>query len=576
MIHPELQILQDDELPSVDDALTPVYPTTEGLSQKQLRRIIAQATTYVGERGGITELVSRKLFEATSRCPEVCALELSAWQAIADVHTPSPEVRWSAIIDGTHPAIVRLSFEELLANRICLATMHERDPGETAPALHATGSLSDALEKQLPFEMTGAQRRAVAEIGGDLRESTPMNRLLQGDVGSGKTLVAAMAALHAIEAGKQCALMAPTELLAEQHYRTLSEWLMPLDVQVTWLTGRLKASEKRAALADIADGTSRLAIGTHALFQADVSFADLGLIIVDEQHRFGVAQRLALRDKGQDSSFIPHQLVMTATPIPRTLAMTAYADLATSILDELPPGRTPVETAVVPDSRRSEVVGRIHRACASGEQAYWVCPLIDESEVLQTQAATQTHEALVDALPDLNVGLVHGRMQTSERDAVMRSFKAGEVNLLVATTVIEVGVDVPNASLMIIENAERMGLAQLHQLRGRVGRGAKRSVCLLMYQAPLSETAQTRLQTMRSTTDGFEIAERDLAMRGPGELLGTKQTGLYQLRIADIERDRALLDCVNAAAPRVREDDPESVGKLINRWVGPSAVYRKV
>jgi ATP-dependent DNA helicase RecG len=434
----------------------------------------------------------------------------------------------------------------------------------------------EKLLQNLPFQLTAAQRRVIAEIVEDLRRAHPMQRLLQGDVGSGKTLVAAAAALHAIEAGYQVALMAPTELLAEQHIATFKNWFEPLGIEVIGLLGRFKGKQRSVALANISSGRPQLIVGTHALFQEGVSIPKLGLMIVDEQHRFGVDQRLALREKGVTQDHTPHQLIMTATPIPRTLAMIGYADLDSSILDELPPGRTPVETVVVADTRRAEVVERIERACGSGRQAYWVCTLIDESDLLQYQAAVDTAAQLAAALPALRVGLVHGRMKAQEKEQVMHEFKEGRVDVLVATTVIEVGVDVPNASLMIIENAERLGLAQLHQLRGRVGRGATASHCVLMYRQPLSEYAKVRLTTLRKTTDGFEIARKDLELRGPGEVLGTRQTGILQLHIADLARDQHLLPDVEQAATLLLKNYPDRIYPLIRRWLGESVQYGEV
>ncbi|HHW78160.1 MAG TPA: ATP-dependent DNA helicase RecG, partial [Xanthomonadaceae bacterium] len=444
------------------------------------------------------------------------------------------------------------------------------------PPLVGSGGLSRRFLERLPFALTAAQRRVLAEIAADLAQPRPMLRLLQGDVGSGKTVVAAAAALRAVETGAQAALMAPTELLAEQHYHNFQTWLEPLGIEVAWLTGRLTGRARRALLERLAAGDIQVAVGTHALFQEAVAFAELALVIVDEQHRFGVHQRLALREKGQRGGRCPHQLIMTATPIPRTLAMTAYADLDTSIIDELPPGRQPVKTVAAPDSRRAEVIARIRQACQRGRQAYWVCPLIEESETLQCQAAAVTAGQLTALLPELRIGLVHGRLPPADKEAVMTAFKAGALDLLVATTVIEVGVDVPNASLMIIENAERLGLAQLHQLRGRVGRGDTDSSCVLLYRPPLSQIAHARLAVLRECNDGFEIARRDLELRGPGEVLGTRQTGEQSLRIADLLRDQDLLNAVRHAADRLLRQHPDCVEPLIRRWIGAGARYGEV
>ncbi|MCW8993114.1 MAG: ATP-dependent DNA helicase RecG, partial [Gammaproteobacteria bacterium] len=438
------------------------------------------------------------------------------------------------------------------------------------------GSLQQRFRAALPFALTAAQQRVGEEIRHDLARDTPMQRLVQGDVGSGKTVVAALAALQAVESGYQAAVMAPTELLAEQHYTNLRRWLEPLGIEVAWLTGRLKAAARREMAAAVESGSAAVVVGTHALFQAEITFSRLGLVVVDEQHRFGVHQRLALREKGVQEGIHPHQLIMTATPIPRTLAMTAYADLDLSIIDQLPPGRTPVETVALSDERREEVIARVASACAEGRQAYWVCTLIEESESLQCQAAEESAAKLAERLPQLRIGLVHGRMKATEKAQVMAAFKAGELHLLVATTVIEVGVDVPNASLMIIENAERLGLAQLHQLRGRVGRGSTKSSCVLMYHPPLSQLARERLAVMRETNDGFVIARKDLEIRGPGEVLGTRQTGMLQLKIADLQRDQMLLTAVAAAADPLLQRYPERVAPLIQRWLAGKTRYGTV
>jgi ATP-dependent DNA helicase RecG len=469
-----------------------------------------------------------------------------------------------------------LAFEELLAHHLSLRQLRTRVERHRAPVLAASGELFDALLRGLPFQLTKAQRRVIAEIRADMMRPHPMQRLVQGDVGSGKTLVAAAAVLQAVEAGYQAAVMAPTELLAEQHLKNFSAWLAPLDVRIGSLVGKLGGKARQGMLAQLASGELAVAVGTHALFQGEVAFRRLGLIVIDEQHRFGVHQRLALWEKGNVQGHYPHQLIMTATPIPRTLAMAAYADLDCSVIDELPPGRRPVETVVVPENRRDEVVQRIRAACRQGQQAYWVCTLIEESEVLQCQAAENTAALLTEALPELRVGLLHGRMKGAAKEKTMAAFKAGEVDLLVATTVIEVGVDVPNASLMVIENAERLGLAQLHQLRGRVGRGAQQSACVLLYRPPVSSQGRERLAVMRRSNDGFEIARKDLELRGPGEVLGTKQSGMLQLRIADLLRDQALLPAVERAAGLLLARHPRNVAPLIRRWLGQAVQFGDV
>jgi ATP-dependent DNA helicase RecG len=566
MIHPEYDLLEGDEPPAAEEHLTPVYPTTEGLHQLGIRRLVQQA-------------VERDLDDLPELVPEDVLSELGLpglRDALRYVHRPPPGAPVDALQDGRHPAQQRLAFEELLAHHLSLKRLRERKRAHDAPAMKVPGSLAARFVAALPFAPTRAQLRVIDEINADLEDGVPMQRLLQGDVGSGKTVVAAAAALRAVEAGYQVAVMAPTEILGEQHFRSFSEWLMPLGVATAWLSGRLPARERRRQLARMESGEAAVAMGTHALFQEGVRFADLGLVVVDEQHRFGVHQRLALREKGSGDGRHAHQLIMTATPIPRTLAMTAYADLDVSVLDELPPGRTPVETVVIPDSRRDEILARVSVACREGRQAYWVCPLVEESEALQARAAVETESALRAVLPDLSVGLVHGRMKSAEKDAAMQGFKAGRTQLLVATTVIEVGVDVPNASLMIIENSERLGLSQLHQLRGRVGRGANRSTCVLMYHAPLSEQAKLRLATLRETTDGFVVAQRDMELRGPGEVLGTRQTGLQMMRIADLLRDKALLPRVERAGSALLQRHPGSVDGLIRRWLGEAERYGDV
>ena len=566
MVHPECVFLRAGSEPPLDDCLTPVYPTTEGLSQRVLRQLVQHAFGL--------------LAAAHDLPPEV----LDRWrlpgfaEAVTALHRPPPEATLDALGLSTHPARRRLAFEELLAHHLSLKRVRGEIRAQTSAALHAEGGLKARFLSTLPFTLTAAQVRVVAEIEADLAKTAPMLRLLQGDVGSGKTVVAACAALRAIEAGAQAAVMAPTELLAEQHLRGFRSWFEALGIEVGWLGSRLAKSERRAVLSGIAEGTLHLAVGTHALFQDDVRFRRLGLAIIDEQHRFGVQQRLALRDKGRDggAGIVPHQLIMTATPIPRTLAMTAYADLDVSLIDELPPGRQPVTTVVVPDARRAEVIGRIAHACGEGRQVYWVCTLIEESEALACQAATDTAAALAADLPGVRVGLVHGRMKAEERDRVMGEFRGGSIDLLVATTVIEVGVDVPDASLMIIENAERLGLAQLHQLRGRVGRGTRHSDCVLLYHAPLSDLARARLSAIRGTQDGFEIARRDLELRGPGELLGTRQAGLHRLKVADLGRDGDLLTAVEDTGRVLLRRHPECVDALIRRWLGDALHYGSV
>lgn len=570
MVHPEYQRIDADAIEVVEEHLTPIYPTTEGLHQLSLRPLTEQALERLAQAGdaGLRDWLPPEILRKF-KLPSLAA-------AIRYVHRPPPEASVAELEAGRHPSQQRLVFEELLAHHLSLRQLRFAAKAQLAPVLQGDGRLRARFLAALAFTLTAAQQRVVEEIAADLCREHPMLRLVQGDVGSGKTVVAALAALQAVEAGAQVAIMAPTELLAEQHFRNFHAWMTPLGIDVAWLSGKIKGKARSATLDAIATGTASMMVGTHALFQEDVQFAHLGLVIVDEQHRFGVHQRLALRDKGKQGETRPHQLTMTATPIPRTLAMTLYADLDASIIDELPPGRSPVQTVVIPDNRRPEIVERVRQACAQGRQAYWVCTLIEESEALQCQAAEDTAVQLAEALPELHVGLVHGRMKSNDKEAVMASFKAGELNLLVATTVIEVGVDVPNASLMIVENAERLGLAQLHQLRGRVGRGAAQSSCVLMYRGPLSEQARARLGVLRDTTDGFEIARRDLELRGPGEVLGTRQTGLLSLRIADLLRDQDLLPSVEQAAGTLLESYPESTAPLIRRWLGDASRFGEV
>ncbi len=568
MVHPECHQLGDEMLVSEEEHLTPVYPATDGLAQKTLRQLAAQALALL-RQGEIKDYLPHELLN------ELGLPTLQ--QALLEVHQPLPDTPVFELIEGETPARQRLVLEELLAHHLSLRQLRYKAQQDAAPLLKPKGLLRKKILAALPFALTGAQQRVIAEIDVDLAQPFPMQRLVQGDVGSGKTVVAAAAAAHAIEAGYQVAVMAPTELLAEQHRNNFAVWLEPLGLKIAWLSGKQGVKQRRENLALLASGEAALAVGTHVLFQAEVEFDRLGLVIVDEQHKFGVHQRLALREKGSRDGLVPHQLIMTATPIPRTLAMTAYADLDSSIIDELPPGRTPVETVVISDERRAEVVARVHKACGEeGRQAYWVCTLIEESEVLQCQAAEEAATMLAEALPDLRVGLVHGRLKSAEKELLMTRFKANELDLLVATTVIEVGVDVPNASLMIIENAERLGLAQLHQLRGRVGRGSVKSSCVLMYHKPLSQQGKARLAALRETNDGFEIARRDLELRGPGEVLGTRQSGVLRLRIADLERDQGLLPEVGRLANELLQRWPDRVAPLIDRWLGDGQRYGDV
>ncbi|MCR4508073.1 ATP-dependent DNA helicase RecG [Pseudomonas sp. 32.2.56] len=564
--HPEYRALSGSEPIAVEQTLTPIYPTTEGLTQQRLRQLSEQALARLGPHS-LPDWLPRELADDYQLSP----LD----QAIRYLHRPPPDADLEELAEGRHWAQHRLAFEELLTHQLSLQRLRESVRAQQAPALPIARSLPQQYLANLGFTPTGAQQRVGAEIAYDLSQNEPMLRLVQGDVGAGKTVVAAFAALQALEAGYQVALMAPTEILAEQHFLNFSKWLAPLGLDVAWLAGKLKGKARASALEQIASGVP-MVVGTHALFQEEVQFQKLALVIIDEQHRFGVQQRLALRQKGVGGRMCPHQLIMTATPIPRTLAMSAYADLDTSILDELPPGRTPVNTLVIADSRRLEVVERVRLACNEGRQAYWVCTLIEESEELTCQAAETTFEDLSAALGGLNVGLIHGRMKPAEKAAVMDQFKQGQLQLLVATTVIEVGVDVPNASLMIIENPERLGLAQLHQLRGRVGRGSAASHCLLLYHAPLSQLGRQRLAIMRETCDGFVIAEKDLELRGPGEMLGTRQTGLLQFKVADLMRDADLLPAVRDAAQTLLEHWPQHVSPLLERWLRHGQQYGQV
>ncbi len=569
MVHPEYRVLQEGQSLPDETALTPIYSATEGIAQLKLRALTTQALQMLDSDAGLLpELLPPELLDDTGM-PALTA-------AVRYVHRPPTDAPVTALVDGRHPAQQRLAFEELLAHHLSLRELRRRADRSRAWTIPGGSSVEKEFRAALPFQLTGAQQRVAAEISHDLEKPHPMMRLVQGDVGCGKTLVAALAALNCMAAGYQAALMAPTELLAEQHFHNFKAWVTPYGFEPVWLTGRMLAAQRRETLASIHRGHAQLIIGTHALFQEEVEFAKLALVIIDEQHRFGVHQRLALREKGVVDGSYPHQLIMTATPIPRTLAMTAYADLDVSAIDELPPGHTPVTTVAVADTRRAEVAARVRAACRTGRQVYWVCPLIDESEILQCQAAEDTATRLAVALPELRVGLIHGRLRAAQKEAVMAHFKAGELQLLVATTVIEVGVDVANASLMIIENAERLGLAQLHQLRGRVGRGALESSCVMLYHAPLSAAARTRLQVMRATNDGFEIARRDLELRGPGEMLGTRQAGELNLRIADLNRDAALIPQVQRAASLLLEHYPEQVPLVVRRWLGENSRYGQV
>ena len=564
IVHPEYKALDDDRaLTPVEETLTPVYPTTDGLKQISLRNLTEQALNRL-QRGQVEELLPISLFDE----------QYSLAQALSIIHRPPPEASTSQLEHGKHPAQLRLIKEELLAHNLSMLKLRQNSDIHQAVSLTVNESAENNFLASLPFSPTNAQARVVSEIKKDLAKALPMMRLVQGDVGSGKTLVAGLAALTAISRGYQVALMAPTEILAEQHAINFANWFNPLDITVGWLAGKTKAKARRLALAQIASGEMQMVIGTHALFQADVTFNKLVLIIIDEQHKFGVHQRLSLREKGEFDDNFPHQLIMTATPIPRTLAMTAYADLDTSVIDELPPGRTPINTVALPDSRRDNVIERIREGCANdNRQAYWVCTLIEESEVLQCQAAEDTAQHLQEQLPELKIGLVHGRMKADEKQQIMDGFKAGDIHLLIATTVIEVGVDVPNASLMVIENPERLGLAQLHQLRGRVGRGSVASHCVLLYKAPLSKTATKRLAVLRESNDGFVIAEKDLDIRGPGELLGTRQTGLAELKIADLIRDGYLIADIKQKAYLLSHQNPECAQALIQRWLGNKERY---
>lgn len=567
MAHPEYRIMESADAP-VEAALTAVYPATEGIQQPTLRKLSDQVLKLLGKAQAVAELLP------------VEAMHAAQWPSLVEalhyVHRPPADAPVQALLDGSHRAQQRLSLEELTAHHLSLLKLRQRAKAQTSVSLPSASPLEQQLLQGLPFKPTAAQQRVHEEICADLVQSHPMLRLVQGDVGAGKTLVSARAALLAIAAGYQVAMMAPTEILAEQHFHAFVEWFEPLGLRVAWLSGKLKGKKRNEQLALIESGTAHMVVGTHALFQEEVNYRNLVLVIIDEQHRFGVHQRLALKQKGEATGVVPHQLIMTATPIPRTLAMSAYADLDTSIIDELPPGRTPVKTVVVESSRRHEVVARVRNACQEGRQVYWVCTLIEESEVLECQAAEDTADQLKKFLPEVRVGLVHGRLKPAEKADIMDQFKKAQIQVLVATTVIEVGVNVPNASVMIIENPERLGLAQLHQLRGRVGRGSTESFCLLMYQKPLSKLGRERLDIMRQTNDGFVIAEKDLHLRGPGEVLGTRQTGEMTFRIANLLRDEGLLEDSKDMAQVLLEKDPARGERLIARWLGNAAQYGEV
>ncbi|MEJ2176670.1 MAG: ATP-dependent DNA helicase RecG [Gammaproteobacteria bacterium] len=566
MVHPEYRVTERQPEMPVEQTLTPVYPATEGVGPNIVRRLVIQSLKLA--LPGLVEFLPGNLRDQFKLLP--------IRDAILTVHQPPAEADTESLTSFRHPAQQRLALEEMTAHHLALYQLKQQRNTQTAPQLASQSQSWTALEPKLGFKLTVAQQRVISEVASDLTKNQPALRMIQGDVGSGKTVVAAAAALQAIDAGYQVAIMAPTELLAEQHRKSFSQWFGLIGIEVQWLTGKMSALTRRDALEKIASGKAQLVVGTHALFQEQVEFHRLGLIIVDEQHRFGVDQRLALRNKGSKQDFVPHQLIMSATPIPRSLAMVFYADLEVSSIDELPPGRKQVTTIVLPETRRTEIVERIHHVCQQGQQVYWVCPLIEESDKLQAQAATETWQTLQEMLPDLKIELVHGRMKSAEKDAVMQRFRDGNCDLLVATTVIEVGVDVPNANLMIIENAERLGLAQLHQLRGRVGRGADQANCVLLYKPPLGRLAKERLALLRDSNDGFEIAQKDLEQRGPGEMLGTRQTGLQQLRIADLGRDVALFPVVEKIAQQIRTHHPEVVQPLIHRWIRQNDIYANV
>ena len=561
LYHPEIQVIQQHTaLPKTQ--LTAIYPSTEGLTQPKLREYVRQALQHHSD--DLPELLPSKYSNG-----------YQLKEALHYIHEPPTDANMLQLNQGSHPAQQRLIFEELVAHQISLLTRRAYIRQIAAPRFSSSKVLAKKLLEGLPFQMTNAQKRVSKEILQDLKQDQPMLRLVQGDVGAGKTLVAAVAACHALEADWQVALMAPTEILAEQHYLNFKRWFEPLGIQVAWLSGKQKGKARTQAEQQIKEGHAQLIVGTHALFQDTVGFSKLGLVIIDEQHRFGVDQRLALRNKGADQ-FTPHQLVMTATPIPRTLAMSTYGDLDTSIIDELPPGRTPIQTVTIPLERREQVLQRIASNCREGKQAYWVCTLVEQSETLDAQAAEATYQEIKERFPDINIGLVHGKMKADEKQSVMQAFKDNQSQLLIATTVIEVGVDVPNASIMVIENAERLGLSQLHQLRGRVGRGATASFCALLYKTPLSQNGLERLSILRESNDGFIIAEKDLEIRGPGELLGTKQTGDMGFRVARLERDDHLLTQAHYVAEQILKDYPQHAEGLLKRWLPEAPRYAYV
>ena len=569
IIHPEYRVLSDHQDNELDEKLTAVYPSTEGLQQPRLRKLTEQAlATLSNDSENLIELLPENIL-LKNKLPTLA-------DALVYVHRPPPDADIQSLIEGKHPAQQRLAFEELLAHQLSLLELRKEFRTGQSPAFDKSKQLVPDFLKSLSFELTGAQQRACKTITADLNKTEAMLRLIQGDVGSGKTIVAAVAALQAIEAGYQVAIMAPTELLSAQHYNNFLLWFKPLGIDVVFLTGKLKKSLRDEAETRLQEKSPVVAIGTHALFQESVSFGKLGLIIIDEQHRFGVHQRLSLLEKGQQHNQYPHQLIMTATPIPRTLTMTAYADLDHTVIDELPPGRKVISTSVISNERRDDIITRIKHVCAEGRQIYWVCTLIEESETLQCETAMETADTLKEKLKTINVGLIHGRMKAIEKESMMQEFKNGKIDLLVATTVIEVGVDVPNASLMIIDNAERFGLSQLHQLRGRIGRGEIKSDCVLIYQSPLGDLARQRLEIMRTSNDGFAIAEKDLELRGPGEVLGTRQAGMPEMRVADLMRDASLLPEIQNTAKILLESNPDKVESLIHRWLGKSVEYSNV
>jgi ATP-dependent DNA helicase RecG len=568
MIHPSYRRISGPGLEPTDDSLTPVYPSTEGVGQKQWLNLTSQALRMM--RSGelhLEELLPAELLHQLQLMP--------LQQALDYIHRPPPDADVSALVERRHVTHQRLALEELLAHNLSMHKLRQLQLLKSAPRMEPVKGLENRFINELPFSLTDAQRRVCSEIAGDLQKDTSMLRLVHGDVGSGKTVVAAIASLRAMDNGYQAAITAPTELLAEQHFQVFSNWLSPFGIEPVWLSGKVTGKSRSAALQRISDGTG-LVIGTHALMQKGVEFKRLGLVIVDEQHRFGVGQRMDLLEKSSTGNSQAHQLIMTATPIPRTLAMTAYAGMEISVIDELPPGRKPVNTVVMSNERRPGIIARVASACADRKQAYWVCTLVEESDAIQAEAAEDVAKSLAQELPGIRIGLVHGRLKAGEKQQVMQDFKSGKTQLLVATTVIEVGVDVPNASLMIIENAERLGLSQLHQLRGRVGRGAEQSNCVLMYNPPLGEMAKQRMQIMRETSDGFRIAEKDLELRGPGEVLGTRQTGVMMFRVADLARDADLLNMIPPAADRLLAQHPERAEKLIRRWVGDASRYAGV